>query len=155
MTTRAEFAGFEWRWAAGLPGDPASVARARSGLRAWLEAREPELASAAALVVSELVANAVEYGRAPVVVVAALDSQRLRLEVCDGGCGQPVLRRPAAGGGWGLTIVDRLAQRWGTASDPVRVWCELAVHDRQAGAATTEHAEPPLEAGAELVATVA
>jgi anti-sigma regulatory factor (Ser/Thr protein kinase) len=56
----------------------------------------------------------------------------VRIEVSDGGAGFVPPKRPAPRldaeepGGWGLVLVDRLADRWGVARDEgTSVWFEL------------------------------
>jgi hypothetical protein len=49
----------------------------------------------------------------------------MRDQVVDGGdVFEPPSERPAGGepGGWGLWIVDELAERWGLAQGSTRVW---------------------------------
>ncbi len=91
----------------------------------WLADCDPALRVDAVMVVSELVANAVRHGRAPIRLVAVLDGERLWLEVTDGGRAMPRPRDPGAGGGWGLAIVQHVARDWGIGPGPGRIWCEL------------------------------
>lgn len=86
------------------------------------------------LVVSEVVTNCVRHaGLGPDDVIALrvrVTPATVRLEVADGGRGfrLPDLRAhdPSTPGGWGLYIVDQLADRWGVASAPgTRLWCEI------------------------------
>ena len=85
----------------------------------------------ARLLVSELVANAVEHASADgeVEVRADLSDGRLRVEVSDSGPGFTyVPRREGAGGserGWGLHFTDLVASRWGIDERPTVVWFEL------------------------------
>jgi len=82
------------------------------------------------LVVSELFANAVCHGRGPVGVSLSADEDLIRLEVRDEGGGQPALQVPDPTGvrlgGWGLQLVDQLADAWGTevADGHTLVWAE-------------------------------
>jgi anti-sigma regulatory factor (Ser/Thr protein kinase) len=105
---------------AGVPADPGEVARARelvrTALRAWdLQDHEAVLELAA----SELVTNALTHGRGDVEVAIGHHDGLLRLEVTDGGGGVPTPRAPSdAGlGGWGLRIVDQVADAWGADAD--------------------------------------
>ena len=93
-------------------------------------------ASDAALVVSELLSNALRHA-APlpgdkVRVGWRLDEGSLRLSVSDGG-GQtrPELGQPtqSATGGRGLRIVERLSRCWGalTDEDGTTVWAEVPI----------------------------
>jgi anti-sigma regulatory factor (Ser/Thr protein kinase) len=87
----------------------------------------------AVLLVSELVTNSVRHaglGRNETIRVQVhRDPSSLRVEVTDPGRGfRPAELRAAAGseGGWGLRLLDRIADRWGVAGDDVtRVWFEL------------------------------
>jgi two-component sensor histidine kinase len=93
-------------------------------------------ASDAALVVSELLSNALRHaGPLPgdkVRVGWCLDEGSLRLSVSDGG-GQtkPELGQPtqSATGGRGLRIVERLSRCWGaqTDVDGTTVWAEVPI----------------------------
>jgi anti-sigma regulatory factor (Ser/Thr protein kinase) len=111
-----------------LPKTPAASAAARQ-LMGRFRAELPEATlEDARLLVSELVANAVEHasGDGEVVVRADLADGRLRVEVADSGSGfEYVPRREDTERGWGLHFTDRLASRWGIDEDPSVVWFEL------------------------------
>ncbi|MEU1447663.1 ATP-binding SpoIIE family protein phosphatase [Streptomyces mirabilis] len=99
-----------------LPSDPAVVCEARafaSGrLAAWgLE----EMTFTTELVVSELVTNAIRYGKSPVQLRMILEST-VTCEVSDASGTAPHLRRARAfdEGGRGLLLVAQLTERWGT-----------------------------------------
>jgi serine/threonine-protein kinase RsbW len=89
----------------------------------------------AILVASELVANAVLHSGASadhmVRVRASLQPQRdvLLISVHDPGfSGESAQPDRSEHGGWGLRIVERLAQQWGAERrEGYRVWAELAV----------------------------
>jgi anti-sigma regulatory factor (Ser/Thr protein kinase) len=93
------------------------------------------------LVVSELVTNAVRHGRSrdgAFGFKVAIYDQRIRVEVSDAGAGfTPPGREPEPGelGGWGLVLVDRVAERWGVEHSPgTRVWAEVQLEsDRTSG----------------------
>jgi anti-sigma regulatory factor (Ser/Thr protein kinase) len=122
-----------------LPASPvaASVARhAVMGLRPYLD---PLVAENAELLVSELVTNSVRHAGLPseAVIEFSLRASHevLMVEVADAGSGftadSPV-RPPAVAGtarssGWGLFLVDRIADRWGAvqANGETRLWFEL------------------------------
>ncbi|MFF0625894.1 ATP-binding protein [Streptomyces sp. NPDC004296] len=128
-----------------LPSEPRSVGWVRRELRRQLEqwGLAGELGEAAALLVSELVTNAVRAqaadGGAWVGVRFALEGggRRVRLEVRDGSGGRPVINdkqaeeteEEAAECGRGLVLVDALASGWGVEPDGIGkvVWAELAV----------------------------
>jgi serine/threonine-protein kinase RsbW len=65
------------------------------------------------LLVSELVTNAVVHARTTARVWIAVADGVARIEVKDDGPGEPKLREPGEDGGWGLWLVDWLAQSWG------------------------------------------
>jgi anti-sigma regulatory factor (Ser/Thr protein kinase) len=116
---------------------------ARKALEQLAEELRGEALDVAQLLVSELVTNAVRHG-APslrddgIVLAAFVDHGTLHVEVCDGGRGFD--GRPADGGalrtsGWGLVLVDRLADRWGVSEEPdTRVWFELGLGSDGQGA---------------------
>ncbi|MFD0529893.1 ATP-binding protein [Kitasatospora arboriphila] len=131
-------------WIARFPGVPESVRAARRMVR---EALGPSAgAEDAALVVSELVTNAVVHSRSGAGGVLWVEVRRrhgtVRVSVTDGGTADgpaphgplhPLPHRPpvdAGDFGRGLRIVDALAARWGSvgeAADGRRtVWAELA-----------------------------
>ncbi|MET8419481.1 ATP-binding SpoIIE family protein phosphatase [Streptomyces sp. NPDC005134] len=99
-----------------LPSDPAVVSDARtfaSGLlTAWgLE----DMAFTTELVVSELVTNAIRYGKSPIQLRMILQST-VTCEVSDASGTAPHLRRARDfdEGGRGLFLVAQLTERWGT-----------------------------------------
>lgn len=78
-----------------------------------------EVVETVALLVSELVTNAITHAQPPI-RCAALVSNRagsttVRVEVCDGSSTPPVLREPAldAESGRGLHLIEKLSSRWG------------------------------------------
>lgn len=91
----------------------------------------------ATLLVSELVTNAVRHalgsGTAEVELRIRSEPGRIRVVVSDPGGGfEPAARQPTAGegSGWGLYLVDRIADRWGVLSkDRNEVWFEIDVDD--------------------------
>jgi serine phosphatase RsbU (regulator of sigma subunit)/anti-sigma regulatory factor (Ser/Thr protein kinase) len=99
-----------------LPSDPAGVSKARAQasdqLAAWgLE----ELGFTTELVVSELVTNAIRYGKSPIQLRMILQSA-LTCEVSDASSTSPHLRRARVfdEGGRGLLLVAQLTEHWGT-----------------------------------------
>lgn len=117
------------------PATPLSVRRARHELEAALAAWGlGALNDTAALVLSELMTNAVTHGKVPGRGVGTLfvrQGEGVRIEVHDCGEGKPDLRMPAedADGGRGLALVDAVTeQRWGVVGrvGPGKaVWAEL------------------------------
>lgn len=82
----------------------------------------------ARLLTSELVTNAVVHGRGTIELSALVNDERLIVEVADQGNGfeRVIGRRDLdAVGGNGLTIVERIASRWGIREGRSHVWFEL------------------------------
>ena len=82
------------------------------------------------LLVSELVTNAVRHaGGEAVRLVVAVTGTLLRIEVHDPGHGfelKPPPDDPLRPSGWGLVLVEELADRWGVDGTPrTRVWFEM------------------------------
>ncbi|MFI6287821.1 SpoIIE family protein phosphatase [Streptomyces sp. NPDC051018] len=99
-----------------VPYEPAAVAAARTHatdqLAAW---GLDEFAFTAELVVSELVTNAIRYGRPPI-QLRLIHDRALICEVSDASYTSPHLRRARVfdEGGRGLLLVAQLTERWGT-----------------------------------------
>jgi two-component sensor histidine kinase len=129
----------------GAPGRPTGFAFSfKGGLGASSEARRAIIAGDGAmpaavrddilLLVSELVTNAVRHGdvgpdRSVRVELKRLP-QHVRVEVLHPGRGfehEAVPPHSGTASGWGLVLVDRIADRWGIASRPgaTCVWFEL------------------------------
>lgn len=83
----------------------------------------------ASLCLSELVSNAVQHPDpgGKVGLTLALDDDRLRVEVADPGDGfEPAPPTKGDERGWGLYIVDSLADSWGVeAGERTVVWFEI------------------------------
>jgi anti-sigma regulatory factor (Ser/Thr protein kinase) len=114
-----------------LPAEAHSARAARrfvaGALSDWQAA--PEYETNAALLLSELVTNAVLHARTGVTVRIMLNDHVLRLEVDDGSPRLPFRRHYSlrATTGRGLALVDSLSRRWGVESrgDGKTIWCEL------------------------------
>lgn len=118
-----------------LAGEARSAYLARRFLAQTLDLwGAPGYADTAALVLSELVANAALHAKTEICVRVHLDSQGLRLEVSDGSSRRPMPRHYSAEAttGRGLGLVGALTQRWGVEGDGEGkiVWAEL-VSDRE------------------------
>src|SRR5687768_16419388 len=102
-----------------FPSDPHAAASARRALDLIGLRLGPTASENAKLLVSELVTNAVRHGPqrrgTEVRLRASLRTDAIRLEVTDEGVGfvQPPASGLLAVGGWGLVLVDRVADRWG------------------------------------------
>lgn len=130
-----------------LRNDPGEVERARNlvdaSLRRW---GLPEDGGVAALLVSELVSNALRYGAQPMRMVAKGAGSTLRVEVHDARGGEPPRLRPSvpeSSNGRGMMIVDALAARWGWSEfgGEKQVWFELDLTAAPAAVASAVEAE--------------
>jgi anti-sigma regulatory factor (Ser/Thr protein kinase) len=82
----------------------------------------------AKLAVSELATNAVRHGEGEITLRAELDETRLLVEVVDEGPGfdhVPQGHNVDGLGGWGLSLVDGTASRWGIRDRRPHVWFEI------------------------------
>lgn len=116
-----------------IPGGAAAASEARAVVTGVLESQLDERRlEDVRLLVSELVTNGVLHGHADagetLRLTIACDG-KLRVDVIDPGDGfVPGAPRSEAVGGWGLMLVDELADRWGvTRNGSTHVWFELAV----------------------------
>ena len=88
-------------------------------------------AQAAMLLASELVTNCIRHagvGRRQRIRLRVLVTDSLvRIEVVDSGAGMCVVMRTGDDhGGWGLRLVDRIADRWGVVREAgTHVWFEI------------------------------
>jgi anti-sigma regulatory factor (Ser/Thr protein kinase) len=117
-----------------LPPRAEAAALARRSLEHLERDLEPEVLESLRLLVTELVTNSVRHGDLSAsdrirLRLARLDN-RIRVEVTDPGDGfysrPPQTPDPERTSGWGLFLVDRIADRWGTSGDAANtVWFEL------------------------------
>jgi two-component sensor histidine kinase len=117
-----------------IAGGPQAPERAR----AWIESRVRWLPGSVRtqvlLLTSELVNNAVRHGGADkgelIGVAVWPTTDGIAVEVSDAGPGFTPHERDEPldePGGWGLVLVERMAERWGVVRDGrTRVWFELA-----------------------------
>jgi anti-sigma regulatory factor (Ser/Thr protein kinase) len=116
-----------------LPSDLDAPAIARRFVDEHSDHLPRELIADAALLVTELVTNAVRHGRPQITLQVCLEPPRFGVLVKDAGTTIPTSnpQQPGADatGGRGLVIVDRLSAEWGvipTQSSPGKtVWFEL------------------------------
>jgi anti-sigma regulatory factor (Ser/Thr protein kinase) len=89
-----------------------------------------DLVGDATVVVSELVANAIEHAQSECVVAVSRSSTGVRIEVRDQGEGTPDVRPldRQSERGRGLRIISSLSTAWGVSSDDrsKTVWAELS-----------------------------
>ncbi|WP_308119030.1 serine/threonine-protein phosphatase [Streptomyces sp. JJ38] len=114
-----------------VPSDPTAVSGARAFTTRTLGAWDlDELSFTTELMVSELVTNAIRYGRDPVRLRLILQST-LTCEVSDASSTAPHLRRARTfdEGGRGLLLVAQLAEHWGTrhGGEGKVIWAEQAL----------------------------
>jgi GAF domain-containing protein len=115
-----------------LAASPESAAVAREALLRMLGDDAGEAADTAALLLTELVANAVRFAGGDLQVRAVVHSGLLLVEVCDTSERMPVPlgpRTPDAETGRGMILIGELADRWGAEPLPTgkRVWFELSL----------------------------
>jgi anti-sigma regulatory factor (Ser/Thr protein kinase) len=123
-----------------LPADPGAPQIARNAL-ARLDGVPPELLDKAQLIASELVTNGVRHGNTqaggPIQFSARRYPSVLRIDVENPAAdSRPEIqpRGQLRSSGYGLIIVDSLADRWGSdVDDAVRIWCELELDTKPAG----------------------
>jgi anti-sigma regulatory factor (Ser/Thr protein kinase) len=116
-----------------LPSGADAGARARVHVLDDLaEALSPSKVAAAQLMTSELVTNAVQHAGLLEGDLIGLDihiePQSVYVSVVDGGPGIGPERGHTGNdpGGWGLVLVDRISDRWGTQRNhPHTVWFEI------------------------------
>jgi DNA-binding NarL/FixJ family response regulator/anti-sigma regulatory factor (Ser/Thr protein kinase) len=113
-----------------LPGDTRACGEARAELKAWAGDLEPEVYESARLAISEMITTCLadtapgaavelEMSMTPEGIRIAVASQATRFTSQE----SPY---PEAGGGLGLYLLDRLADRWGvTRGSRTCIWIEL------------------------------
>ncbi len=113
-----------------LPPTTASVPVARRFVRSRLVDGAADV-DTAALLVSEVVTNAILHARTTVTLTVDVGDDVVRITVRDGSPARPQLHAfaPTSTTGRGLRLLDRLARRWGVDADPVTggkiVWFEV------------------------------
>jgi anti-sigma regulatory factor (Ser/Thr protein kinase) len=123
-----------------LPVVPSSLPIARSWLadvlEVWSRAGQVpagpssvDLLDTAQLLLTELLSNALRHSETPILVTAALNDGRLRVDVTDSGHRMPKIRHTGPGetAGRGLQLVDSLSSGWGVTplDRGKRVWFEV------------------------------
>jgi anti-sigma regulatory factor (Ser/Thr protein kinase) len=112
---------------------PTAASAARNALMALEDRVDPGLLDDLRLLVSELVTNSIRHAQGDTLgtvgLEVKLEDHHLRVEVTDAGDGfEPSPRTPdqSQASGWGLYLVDRLADRWGVMRNRLTcVWFEI------------------------------
>jgi anti-sigma regulatory factor (Ser/Thr protein kinase) len=118
------------------PG-PSAPRAARATVRRMLPDADPRVVERAMLVVSELVTNAVMHADTEIVLDVSVDGNHVRVLVEDGDPRIPeALDDSGPHGGFGLHIVERLADSWGIAprDNGKAVWVDLLLDVNADGA---------------------
>jgi anti-sigma regulatory factor (Ser/Thr protein kinase) len=113
--------------------DRQAPGKARSALRALNGNLDPGIADDVRLLVSELVTNSLRHtGSSEIELHISGSDAVIHVDVVDhgGGFDTPLAPEPGQASGWGLFMVDRLADRWGVETDDAtRVWFEFGRRD--------------------------
>jgi anti-sigma regulatory factor (Ser/Thr protein kinase) len=111
--------------------EPANVCRSRDAVRDELAELHPAVVASAVLLVSELTTNVVRVGGDAWEVRVEVGDDALQVEVWDPGPGTPKSREAAdlVARGWGLNILESLADHWGVRTDEAgkAVWFDMAL----------------------------
>lgn len=118
-----------------LPRDAQAPAAARQAVDDLRDDFDADTVEDLRLLVSELVTNSVQHGGGEQVTIL-IDPDlggTVRCEVIDDGSG--FVPRGRAGrevGGWGLDLVEQLADSWGVREGSTHVWFELSAQRTRA-----------------------
>src|SRR3954466_13723297 len=113
-------------------------AQARAALEVFDQILSPAVLEDLQLVVSELVTNSVKFGpKRPITLALSIGGDGVVSgEVIDQGDGEQakveMSPEPTVDGGWGLHLVDQVAQRWGVDDGSTHVWFEIGPQRRTA-----------------------
>jgi serine/threonine-protein kinase RsbW len=121
-----------------IPAGPSAPRQARHALEEVSSTVPPAVLQDAMLMVSELVTNCVRHAGLPrggtIGLRVALSVTTMRVEVMDEGAGfvaHPSIPSIYKSSGWGLYLVEQLADRWGVARERGnRVWFEIDLGPR-------------------------
>ena len=119
-----------------LAGGPYAVTASRLALAGLEDRLDPNVLFDIRLLVSELVTNCVKHAAVgpedSIVLTVEIQTRMVRVSVVDHGPGfeppaTPVTEQAAeAGSGWGLFLLDQLAEEWGVERDAgATVWFTL------------------------------
>jgi anti-sigma regulatory factor (Ser/Thr protein kinase) len=109
-----------------LPRSTDSIGTARRLVNQHTHALTAKQRDDAVLMVSELVTNAVVHGIGTISLRIDINENALRVEVSDEG-NAAIAPSPTLGahGGWGLRVVDELADDWGVRVGSTKVWFRI------------------------------
>jgi anti-sigma regulatory factor (Ser/Thr protein kinase) len=109
-----------------LTRSPTSVGAARRLVNGHTPSLDSQQRRDAVLMVSELVTNAVLHGVGAISLRIDAEAGTIRIEVADeGNVALAPSPQPSDHGGWGLRIVDQLADDWGVLDGRTKVWFRL------------------------------
>ncbi len=109
-----------------LPRSTASITAARRLVNGHTPSLDAQQREDAALMVSELVTNAVVHGVGAISLRIDAEADTVRIEVADdGNVALAPSPEPGAHGGWGLRIVEQLSDDWGVLEGSTKVWFRL------------------------------
>jgi anti-sigma regulatory factor (Ser/Thr protein kinase) len=130
-----------------LAGGPYAVTAARLALADLESHLDPSVAFDCRLLVSELVTNSVQHAQVSaddsIMLVVSFSDKTVRVEVRDSGPGfDPPATPPPndADAGWGLFLVEQLADAWGVGEGGTGVWFEIERDRAQEDAPGSESA---------------
>jgi anti-sigma regulatory factor (Ser/Thr protein kinase) len=109
-----------------LPRSPDSISAARRLVNGRTSSLDSQQRKDVALMVSELVTNAIVHGVGTISLRIDVKADAVRVEVADdGNVALAPSPEPGAHGGWGLRIVEQLADDWGVLEGSTKVWFQL------------------------------
>jgi anti-sigma regulatory factor (Ser/Thr protein kinase) len=134
-----------------LAGGPYAVTAARLALADLESQLDASVAFDVRLLVSELVTNSVQHASVAaedsIVLVVSINDETVRVTVRDDGPGfEPPASPPPkdADAGWGLFLVEQLADSWGVSEGGNGVWFEI----RRDRGHEDDHASSPSQSDA-------
>jgi serine/threonine-protein kinase RsbW len=132
MATETRVGGVEGQGRDGLRmrlgSGPDAAAQARRAIAKLRQDLDPPLMETMRLLVTELITNAVRHTDCDTVVLKiAIGKSAVLTEVCDDGPTFVPRASDAEDDGWGLFLVERLAEDWGVRTNGTkRVWFRLS-----------------------------
>jgi anti-sigma regulatory factor (Ser/Thr protein kinase) len=109
-----------------LPRSPRAAGTGRDLVHVHAAILAAQRRDDAVLMTSELITNALRHGTGEITLRIDVEEDWLRVEVSDeGNVRVAPSPEPGAHGGWGLRIVDQLADDWGVREGSTKVWFRL------------------------------